>query len=119
MMDIGIWNKVYIKPLSVNTAWMGRRFKSKKYKEYEQALLPLLPDLEPIEGWLKIHIVFGFSNHGASDWDNPIKPFQDILQQKYAWFNDNKVTEASVTKRQVKKGEEYIEFSIERHGKII
>jgi hypothetical protein len=34
-----------ISALSVNQAWQGRRFKTKKYKDYEEHLLLILPNL--------------------------------------------------------------------------
>lgn len=101
-----------IKPLSVNQCWQGRRFKTPSYKSFEREVLMILPnDYEIPKGKLKITIKWGFSS-SASDWDNPIKPFQDILQKKYD-FNDNRVFEAVVTKEIVKKGKEFIEFEIE------
>lgn len=54
--------KVYIKPLSVNEAWQGRRFKTKEYKAYEQEVLLKLKPLEVPEGKLKLVLTFGFSS---------------------------------------------------------
>ena len=102
--------RIDIKPLSVNQAWKGRRFKTNAYKKYERDLLLLLPDLEVPAGDLEIYLKWGFSSAG-SDWDNPIKPFQDILQKRYD-FNDNRVLRGVVEKVKVKKGHEYIEFVI-------
>lgn len=101
-----------IKPLSVNEAWQGKRYKTQKYKKYESEVYVLLPDCDiPEKGHLIIWLEFGFSA-ATSDWDNPIKPFVDILQMKYG-FNDNRIVEGHVLKRKVKKGEEYIKFKIE------
>jgi Holliday junction resolvase RusA-like endonuclease len=72
----------------------------------------LLPKVVIPEGKLSIELTFGFSSK-ASDWDNPIKPFQDILQKRYG-FNDSRVYKATVTKEIVKKGKEFIEFSINK-----
>ena len=99
-----------IKPLSVNQAWQGKRFKTKQYKQYERDLLLMLPAFEVPEGDLAIYLEFGFSN-SASDWDNPIKPFQDVLQKKYG-FNDSRIVEAYVKKTKVKKGAEFIRWRI-------
>lgn len=103
-----------IKPLSVNQVWQGKRFKTKKYKEYEKTVLSILPKLKIPDGNLKIIITFGFSSK-LSDWDNPIKPFQDILQKKYK-FNDSRIYKAEIEKVIVKKGNEFIEFKIENYG---
>ena len=105
---------VKIKPLSVNVCWQGKRFKTKAYKDYEKALLLLLPkDYNIPLGELKITLKFGFSSK-LSDWVNPIKPFQDILQKKYG-FNDSRIFKATVEKEIVKKGDEYIYFKIESY----
>ncbi len=99
-----------IKPLSVNDAWQGRRVKSKKYRNYEADILKLLRPMKIPDGPLELHLKWGFSSAG-SDWDNPIKPFQDCLQKKYD-FNDNRVVRAITEKVKVKKGDEFIEFEI-------
>ena len=106
--------RVDIKPLSVNKAWKGRRFKTNAYKKYERDLLLLLPALEVPEGDLELYLKWGFSSAG-SDWDNPIKPFQDILQKRYN-FNDNRVMQALTKKVKVRKGEDFIEFEIFKAG---
>lgn len=99
-----------IKPLSVNKAWQGRRFKTKEYKQYFDAVYYLLPQKEPLNGKLKLDIVFGFSN-SRMDIDNPVKLFIDILQKKYQ-FDDSQIYRLSVNKNIVKKGKEYIKFEI-------
>jgi len=72
--------------------------------------MALLPPYEIPDGPLSITLEWGFSS-AASDWDNPIKPFQDILQKRYG-FNDSRVMEAYVKKVKVKKGDEYIIWNI-------
>ncbi len=99
-----------IKVLSVNRCWRGRRFKTPEYKAYEQELMYTLPALEVPKPPLEISFIFGFSN-SASDWDNPVKPLQDILQKKYG-FNDKDIYKASVEKVKVKKGDEFFKVSI-------
>jgi hypothetical protein len=46
-----------------------------------------------------------------ADWDNPIKPTQDIIAKKYG-FNDRRILKGTVIKNVVKKGEGYFTFSI-------
>lgn len=105
-------NRVNIKPLSVNEAWQGKRFKSKKYQAYELELLYTLPptdinwDKKPIE----LTLVVGLSNM-QSDIDNVVKPFVDVLQKKYK-FNDKYIYRLVVEKKIVVKGAEFIEFYI-------
>lgn len=104
--------QIRVKPLSVNRVWMGRRFKTKDYKDYETLVASLLPDDVVIpEGDLKVTYEFGMSS-AASDWDNPVKPFQDVLQKKYN-FNDSRIMKALVIKHKVDKGQEFIAFNIE------
>ena len=102
--------RLNIKPLSVNDAWKGRRFKTDKYKKYERDVLLLLKPMIIPKGDLVLDIVWGFSSRG-SDFDNPIKPFTDCLQKKYG-FNDNRVVESRIKKVIVEKGKEYIIFNI-------
>jgi Holliday junction resolvase RusA-like endonuclease len=103
--------KVNIKPLSVNQAWKGRRFKTQEYKQYEKNILMLLPALEIPEGKLSLSLVFGLSNKNA-DVDNPVKCFVDCMQKKYG-FNDRNIYKMNIEKIDVKKGCEFIEFKAE------
>ena len=115
LMNSVFLNKIYIKikPLSVNTVWKGKRFKTPQYKQYALAVSLMLPnDLIVPEGLLRVYYEFGLSSNGG-DWDNPVKPFQDILQEKYG-FNDSRIMEATVKKVIVKKGQEYISFRIDQ-----
>ena len=101
---------VEIKPLTVNQVWAGKRFKTPAYKQYEYEVQRLLPDhLELPDGKLHLRLIWGVSTD-LSDWDNPIKPFQDVLQKKYKFFNDSKVRYGEVIKTVVKKGHEFIRF---------
>lgn len=101
--------KIDIKPLSVNKAWQGRRYKTKAYKAFEKEMLLLLPKLKnPITTPIKISLVFGFSNK-LSDIDNPIKMVLDIMQKKYK-FNDRDIYELNIKKEITKKGDEFIKI---------
>lgn len=100
---------IFIKPLSVNQAWQGRRFKTDKYKSYIKELTLKLPKKNIEKGaFLRIDINFGFTNV-LSDIDNPLKPFLDIIQAKYK-INDRDIYELNVKKTIVK--ESFIEFEI-------
>lgn len=103
--------KLDIKPLSVNDAWQGKRFKSPAYKSYERLMLCALPATPLPEPPYRLYYEFGFSNT-QSDYDNPCKPLGDILQKKYG-FNDKEIYEAFIRKRIVKKGQEYIRIKFE------
>lgn len=108
---------IQIKPLSVNEAWQGQRFKTRSYQDYERRALLLLPPILDIPaGDLSIILEFGFSNR-ASDLDNPVKPIMDILQKRYG-FNDAQVVHYQLIKKIVPKGSEYIAFSIKAFCEI-
>ena len=70
--------KLNEKPLSVNEAWQGKRFKTEAYKHYERTISFMLPkaEINPNQ-MLRIEFFFGFSNK-ASDLDNPVKLLIDI-----------------------------------------
>ena len=101
---------IKIKPLSVNQAWAGKRFKTPKYKQYERDLLFLLPKIKLPDPPYEVYYQFGFSS-SASDIDNPVKLLQDILQKRYN-FDDKNIYRMIVDKKKVKKGEEYLKFEI-------
>ena len=106
--------KINIKPLSVNDAWKGRRFKSNKYKAYELELWYKLPALKIPKGIkLELTINVGFSSAG-SDLDNICKPFQDVISKKYK-FNDNQIYRLIMNKEIVKKGSEFISFELNEY----
>ena len=103
--------RIEAKPLSVNDAWKGRRFKTDEYKAFERKMMFLLPKSFQIPPPpYEVHYRFGFSNM-ASDFDNPIKNFTDVLQKKYK-FNDKLIMKAVIEKTIVDKGKEFIEFEI-------
>jgi Holliday junction resolvase RusA-like endonuclease len=101
---------VNVKPLSVNQAWQGRRFKTPKYKQYEALVLSMLPELT-IKKDMKyqLDLTVGYSNK-LSDIDNFLKPFLDILQKKYN-FNDHQIYKMIITKSITTKNNEFIIFN--------
>ncbi len=105
--------RLSIKPLSVNECWQGKRFKTPKYKKYEKDVRSLLIPIKIPNPPYKVNYTFGFSS-AASDIDNPVKPFQDILSKEYG-FNDKLIFEINVRRVKVKKGNEFIEFKIEHY----
>ena len=103
--------KVYIKPMSANQAWKGKRLKTDKYKAYENSLLWILPvSVKLPEPPYQIHYTFGFSSL-SSDFDNPIKQTTDILSKRYK-FNDKLIKRAIIDIEKVEKGQEFFEFEI-------
>lgn len=103
--------KINEKPLSVNLAWQGKRFKTPRYKAYQESIMFMMPPgkVDPTQ-MLRVEFFFGFSNK-ASDLDNPVKLLLDMAQKKYG-FNDCNVFELNVRKCIVKKGEDFIQMGI-------
>lgn len=103
--------KLALKPLSVNKAWQGKRFKTREYKQFERDMMLMLPNVEiDFKGNLRINIDYGFSS-SLSDIDNPNKMVLDVLCKKYG-FDDRQVFELNNKKEIVKKGSEFIKLSI-------
>lgn len=103
--------KIPLKAISLNEAYRGRRFKTKKLQQFKYDVSMLLKKRDiPANKKLKVIYIFGLSSKG-SDGDNCIKAFQDVLSESYG-FNDNKIYKWEVEKVDVKKGEEYIEWDI-------
>lgn len=101
---------VQVKPMSVNEAWKGRRFKTNTYKGFREEMMYRLPQIEVPEGKLRVDYIFGYSS-SLSDIDNAIKTTTDALQERYE-FNDKNIFEMNVKKEIVKKGSEFIKFKI-------
>tara|TARA_R110000851_G_scaffold32836_1_gene87792 strand:- start:283 stop:609 length:327 start_codon:yes stop_codon:yes gene_type:complete len=103
--------KLDIKPLSVNQAWQGKRFKTPKYNKYINDMLMILPSFKVTDEKMELYIRFGLSSKNA-DIDNPLKCFIDCLQKKYG-FNDKNIYKLTVEKVDTAKGKEFIEFDME------
>jgi Holliday junction resolvase RusA-like endonuclease len=73
----------------------------------------MLPKMIVPKGKLKVWYTFGLSSKGG-DYDNLVKCFQDVLSSVYG-FNDNRIYQATIKKVDVKKGQEYIEFDIQKN----
>lgn len=101
--------RINYKPLTVNRAWKGHRFKTDAYKRYERDLLFLLPKMVMPAAPYFVQVNFGLKNT-ASDIDNPVKPFLDVLQKKYK-INDKDIVILHVYKTQ--SDEEFINFTIQ------
>ena len=103
--------KLNIKPLSTNSLYKGRRFKTDKHDSYKRELAYLLPNTVII-GLPPYRIILEFGTCKMQDLDNNIKGFLDSLVNKYN-FDDRNVYEINAKKVVVSKGSEYIKFKIE------
>lgn len=108
-----LMHTIEIKPLSVNEAYTGRRFKTKKYKQYIKDAKWLFPKKSKVEIFDKmfISVIFGFTN-AAADLDNPYKQFSDIISKLYG-FNDKNVWKMTLEK--IISDKPFIKFKIEKY----
>lgn len=110
MAESKVIHTISIKPLSVNEGYQGRRFKTPRFKAWENSVLILLPKIKLPEPPFQIYLRFGFSS-SSSDWDNGIKHFTDCLAKKYG-FNDKLVRRAIIDTEIVPKGSEFIQWEL-------
>lgn len=99
-----------IKPLSVNKAWQGRRFKTKLYKTWQQQVAAICRKEQAPKGKLLLKFKFGFSSKEA-DLDNVLKTTIDQLQKRKS-FDDKMIYRIEVDKEIVPKGEEFIYYEL-------
>lgn len=70
-----------IRALSVNEAWKGQRFKTKKYRKFETDFCRVVSrnGHEPEAGELFVRYIFYIKNYASADVDNLIKQTNDML----------------------------------------
>ena len=105
-----IYLKLGIKPISINEAFQGRRFKTKKCKKFEEDLSYLLPAKKCIPGKVQVRYKFYLKNHALTDYDNMIKVMQDSLVKKGYIEDDRKIYRAMIDK--IPSKENFIEILI-------
>lgn len=103
---------VEITPIGVNQAYTGKRYKTTKYKNYAKELATKLKPIirMPVQGE-KLHLIATFYVSGEFDWDNPIKPFQDVLAKKLC-INDKIIKSGTIILENVEPGKEKIEYKL-------
>jgi len=69
---------INVKPISVNTVWCGRRFKTPAYKQYEKDCLTFLKGPK-LSGWVEIEYKFYIKNFKMTDVGNFEKPITDLI----------------------------------------
>lgn len=102
-------------PLSVNKVWQGRRFKTDDYTSYEIEVSALLPyDIKnsAIDGLVEVTYRFYLKHHATTDYDNLLKPLQDILCKNGVLKDDRFIYRAVVEKYPCKTGDS-IEIEIQ------
>jgi len=80
--------KINIKPLSINSAFQGRRFRTPLYNKYINEMLNILPELKITKtDNFFLFVEFGYSSK-LSDIDNGLKPLIDCLVKNTALMTD-------------------------------
>lgn len=107
--------RTQVKPLSANDCFQGRKRRTYSYNKYRKVLLEELPSNVkiPRTGELKLRMNVYYSRRN-SDTDNCVKPFVDILAEKYG-FNDSRIYHIDIQKIIVPKGEEGILFKFSKY----
>jgi len=94
--------EIPVKPMSVNVAWQGRRFKTRVYKNYQECLgwhLKKYCDLkirDEVEMVVEVHLQN--KTYAQSDVDNFLKPLLDTLVEYKVLDNDRFVRKLTVEK---------------------
>lgn len=102
---------INIKPLSVNEAYKGRKYKTTKCDVFKNTFKSVMPDkIDVPKGYLSIHFIFGLSSK-SGDGDNCVKISQDCIAEKYK-FNDKLIKRWIIEVENVKKGNEFISFNL-------
>lgn len=103
---------IKVKPLSINTAFQGRRFKTQAYKDYEKEVLWLFKKVKgkTVHGWVEIRYNFYIKNYKKSDIDNFVKPLNDILVKAGLIDDDRFIKKMTLEKFLAK--DDYIEVKI-------
>lgn len=107
-------NSIKLKPLSVNAAWQGRRFKTPEYTMFrkEFALLNGTCKTKAV-GPITLDITFTLTkkSFGLTDVDNLLKPTIDAIVECGCIADDRNIIELTARKR---LGEDY-EITFEIH----
>jgi len=107
---------IYEKPMTVNRAWQGRRYKTREYRAYEELLLYrlryMLPKKKPMKGKIVVRYRFYLRYAKTTDCDNLVKPLQDILQKVGCFEDDRQIYRATIEK--IASKEDKIEVTIKK-----
>ena len=87
-----------LKPISVNEAFQGRRFKTKECKHWERCFWQMLPQKGKVMGKVQVVYRFFLKNHASLDFDNLIKIMQDMMVKKGYIEDDRKIYRALIEK---------------------
>lgn len=95
--------KIDIKPISVNAAFQGRRFKTADCKAYERLLWYKLPRKGTLLGDVEIWFDFFLVNYKKTDISNLVKVTEDILVKKKYIEDDRKIVRMHLAKHKAER----------------
>lgn len=111
-----------IKPLSVNAAFQGRRFKTKESKEFDRAVQTLLlqhkKSIHPIDKYV-VEYHFFLTNAGNTDLDNCVKCLQDNLVKAGMISDDRKIYFSSQKKEKAQTNSVMVKISALKSGTTV
>lgn len=86
------------RPISINLAFQGRKYKTKACKDFERDAFRLLKKQHKIPGHVKIDYIFYLKNHKMIDASNLIKILEDVIVKCGYIEDDRMVYEFTVKK---------------------
>lgn len=88
------------KPISINDAFQGRRFKTADCKKYEQDVMRQLTFKPMLTGWVMVDFLFYLppSSYALSDISNLVKILEDCIVKKGYIEDDRKIVEMRTRK---------------------
>lgn len=99
-----------VRPLSVNNAFRGRRFKTPEAKQFDRILALILPKRFEPGPCYRVTYRFGLRQFGLSDLDNLLKCLQDCIVRKGIITDDRKITELHAFKTRSEKDTVQVEI---------
>ena len=106
------------KPISVNDAFQGKRFKTKDCKQYESDVFKQMPFRKMIVGDVAVDFVFYLkgATYAMSDISNLVKILEDCIVKRGYIEDDRKIIKMSLEKR--KSDNQRVEVYIVAHETI-
>ncbi len=101
---------IELKPISINEAFQGKRFKTKKCKDFENDFMLLAPKRKMIKGRVEVKYKFYMKNHSRADYDNVIKVVQDLIVECGYIEDDRKIYKATIYK--IPSDKDYMDIKI-------
>lgn len=108
-----------LKPISINQYWQGKRYLTRKGKDFREYCLWLLPRPKKkqlnLKGCLEVEIIVYLKKAWLkSDVDNFLKPLIDAICKKGFMADDRFITDLTIRKRQDQRN--WVEIKIKNYG---